>query len=451
MSGGLPVASTSTTAADVWQAPSVMPPRIPLVRRAASELVGTAALVAVVVGSGIQAGELSGDGGVQLLANSLATVFGLGVLILLFGPVSGAHFNPVVTLAEWWTARRGGPGVTGREVAAYVPAQVAGAIGGAVLADAMFDRALVEWSGRDRSGGNLLLGEVVATAGLVLLVFGLARTDRLRFAPIAVASYIGAAYWFTSSTSFANPAVTVGRAFSDTFAGIEPASVPGFVAAQLVGGVVGLALVAVVFGRPGTVRADTRPPAEPAPPVAAVRTAPPAVAVHPPSSLEGNPIAMPDKPSVLFVCVHNAGRSQMAAGFLRHLAGDRVEVRSAGSVPGDRVNPVAVEAMKEVGIDIADRNPQVLTPEAVQASDVVITMGCGDACPIFPGKRYLDWRLPDPAGRGIDAVRPIRDEIEQYIRTLIGELLPGDTAIGATPTQGAGPDLPAAVVRAARP
>lgn len=134
----------------------------------------------------------------------------------------------------------------------------------------------------------------------------------------------------------------------------------------------------------------------------------------------------PAKPSVLFVCVHNAGRSQMAAGFLRHLGGDRVEVRSAGSVPGDQVNPVAVEAMKEVGIDIADRRPKVLTTEAVQASDVVITMGCGDACPIFPGKRYLDWALDDPAGQGIDAVRPIRDEIERRIKGLLAEILPTD-------------------------
>jgi arsenate reductase (thioredoxin) len=129
-----------------------------------------------------------------------------------------------------------------------------------------------------------------------------------------------------------------------------------------------------------------------------------------------------EKPSVLFVCVHNAGRSQMAAGWLRGLAGDAVEVRSAGSLPGDRVNPAAVEAMAEVGIDISDRRPQVLTTDAVEASDVVITMGCGDACPVFPGKRYLDWQLDDPAGKGVDSVRPIRDEIEQRIRGLLAEL-----------------------------
>ena len=127
-------------------------------------------------------------------------------------------------------------------------------------------------------------------------------------------------------------------------------------------------------------------------------------------------------PSVLFVCVHNAGRSQMAAGWLRHLAGEAVEVRSAGSVPGDRVNPAAVEAMAEVGIDISEQQPKVLTTDAVEASDVVITMGCGDACPIFPGKRYLDWQLADPAGQGLAAVRPIRDEIERRIRGLLAEL-----------------------------
>ncbi|MGP4091793.1 aquaporin [Streptomyces sp. KR55] len=240
-------AESVISAAEPQPVPGPTPPRTPLVAKATAELVGTAALVAVVVGSGIQATELTRDVGVQLLANSLATVFGLGVLIALLGPVSGAHFNPVVTLAELWTARRGGPGATVREAAVYVPAQVAGAIGGAVLADAMFGEPLVEWSTHDRSAGNLLLGEVVATAGLILLIFGLARTDRLRFAPVAVASYIGAAYWFTSSTSFANPAVTIGRAFSDTFAGIAPGSVPAFIGMQLVGAVVGLALVALIF------------------------------------------------------------------------------------------------------------------------------------------------------------------------------------------------------------
>jgi arsenate reductase len=128
------------------------------------------------------------------------------------------------------------------------------------------------------------------------------------------------------------------------------------------------------------------------------------------------------KPSVLFVCVHNAGRSQMAAGWLRHLAGDTVEVRSAGSEPADQVNPAAVDAMREVGIDLTDQTPKLLTWDAAQSSDVIITMGCGDACPVFPGKRYLDWKLPDPAGQGVDAVRPIRDEIRTRVAHLITEL-----------------------------
>lgn len=142
-----------------------------------------------------------------------------------------------------------------RDAAAYIPAQIVGAIAGAVLADAMFGEPLVKWSTHDRSAGHLLLGEIVATTGLILLIFGLARTDRLRFAPVAVASYIGAAYWFTSSTSFANPAVTIGRAFTDTFAGIAPGSVPGFIGMQLIGAVAGLALVALVF-TPGREKAE---------------------------------------------------------------------------------------------------------------------------------------------------------------------------------------------------
>ncbi|MFD6269822.1 arsenate reductase ArsC [Nocardia asteroides] len=133
---------------------------------------------------------------------------------------------------------------------------------------------------------------------------------------------------------------------------------------------------------------------------------------------------MSTKPSVLFVCVHNAGRSQMAQGFLTHLAGDAIEVRSAGSAPGDTLNPAAVEAMAEVGIDITDQAPKILTPDAVETSTVVITMGCGDACPYFPGVDYRDWQLADPAGKGVDAVRPIRDEIRARIEKLITELIP---------------------------
>ncbi|MEO3928756.1 arsenate reductase ArsC [Micromonosporaceae bacterium B7E4] len=137
---------------------------------------------------------------------------------------------------------------------------------------------------------------------------------------------------------------------------------------------------------------------------------------------------MSDKPSVLFVCVHNAGRSQMAAGWLRHLAGDTVEVRSAGSTPADRVNPAAVEVMREVGIDITTQVPKLLDWETAEASDVIVTMGCGDACPVFPGKRYEDWQLDDPAGQGVDAVRPIRDEIRTRVERLLAELAAGRSA-----------------------
>jgi len=216
--------------------------------RLLAEFVGTALLVAVVVGSGIAAAQLSPDDvGLQLLENSTATVFGLAVLILLFGPVSGAHFNPVVTAADWLLGRRAGTGITAHHLAAYLAAQVAGGISGAWLANLMFDRRVFEIATKDRITIGHLVGEVVATAGLIALIFGLARTGRAALSAAAVGAYIGAAYWFTSSTSFANPAVTVGRIFSDTFAGIDPTSVPGFIAAQIVGALIGLGLIAALY------------------------------------------------------------------------------------------------------------------------------------------------------------------------------------------------------------
>ncbi|WP_431899228.1 MIP/aquaporin family protein [Nonomuraea sp. bgisy101] len=220
-------------------------------RRLLAEFLGTALLVTVVVGSGIMAQTLSPDDvGLQLLENSTATVFGLAVLIVVLGPVSGAHFNPVVSLADWWQGRQTGLGLQTGELGGYIAAQVLGGIGGAVLANAMFDKPAITWSTTERASAHLWLGEVVATAGLVLVIFCLTRSGGTAFAPLAVGGYIGAAYWFTSSTSFANPAVSVGRAFSDTFAGIAPASLPGFVVAQLAGGIIGLLLVHGLFGRP---------------------------------------------------------------------------------------------------------------------------------------------------------------------------------------------------------
>ncbi len=228
--------------------PFPQPSDRPLVKRLVAEALGTALLVTVVVGSGIAAAALSPtDTGLQLLENSTATVLGLAVLILIFGPVSGAHFNPVVSAADWLLTRRSGGGLPGREVLAYSVAQVIGGIVGALLANVMFDLPALQISSKDRLSVGHSVGEVVATAGLVLLIFALARTGRAALSAAAVGAYIGAAYWFTSSTSFANPAVTIGRMFSDTFAGIAPASAPVFIGAQIIGGAVGLVLVRYLF------------------------------------------------------------------------------------------------------------------------------------------------------------------------------------------------------------
>ncbi|MEU3604768.1 aquaporin [Streptomyces sp. NPDC035033] len=221
----------------------------PLPRRVLAEFTGTAALVAVIVGSGIRADSLSQDVGVRLLANAAASAIGLGLLIALIGPLSGAHFNPVVTLSEWWTRRREDPGPDrGREVLAYVTAQVGGAVAGALLAEAMFGRAPGSWSTEPRAALHLLLGEAVATAGLVLVVQGLRHIGRPQLAPVAVAGYIAAAIWFTSSGSFANPAATVGRSLTDSFTGIAPSSVPAYAAAQFLGMLLGMGLAGVLYG-----------------------------------------------------------------------------------------------------------------------------------------------------------------------------------------------------------
>lgn len=221
---------------------------IGLPRRLLAEFLGTALLVTVVVGSGIAAAALSPDDvGLQLLENSTTTVFGLAVLILMFGPISGAHFNPVVTAADWLLGRRAGTGIAGSDALAYAAVQVIGGVAGAWLANVMFDRRVFELATKERVSTGHLVGEVVATAGLIALIFTLARTGRAGMSAAAVGAYIGAAYWFTSSTSFANPAVTVGRMFSDTFAGIAPGSAPGFIGAQIVGALIGLALIAVLY------------------------------------------------------------------------------------------------------------------------------------------------------------------------------------------------------------
>ncbi len=212
-------------------------------RRLAAEFLGSAFLAAVVIGSGIAAQRLSpGDTGLELLENAAATAAGLFAAILMFGPVSGAHFNPVVSLAD---AAFGG--LRWREAASYLPAQVAGCITGAVAANLMFALAAVSISTKHRASGPHFLSEVIATAGLVMVIFALARSGRSRTAPAAVGAYIGAAYFFTSSTSFANPAITIGRMFSGTFAGIAPSSAPAFIAAQIVGGVAGTLIIRMLY------------------------------------------------------------------------------------------------------------------------------------------------------------------------------------------------------------
>ena len=216
---------------------------VPLWRKLLAELLGSALLAAAVVGSGIAAQRLSpSDTGLELLENAAATAAGLFAIILMVGPVSGGHFNPVVSFAD---AAFGG--LSWRDAAAYLPAQVVGCTAGAVIANLMFALPAVSISAKRRATPAHFLSEVVATLGLLLVIFALARTGRARSAPAAVGAYIGAAYWFTSSTSFANPAITVGRMFSDTFAGIAPSSAPAYIGAQVLGGVLAVALVKALY------------------------------------------------------------------------------------------------------------------------------------------------------------------------------------------------------------
>jgi glycerol uptake facilitator-like aquaporin len=216
------------------------------VRRLAAEFTGTGLLVAVVVGSGIAATNLTSEAGLRLLINSLVTAMGLAVLILIFTPAGGAQFNPVVTAADWLLGRRTDHRYGIGQAAAVVASQITGAICGAALADAMFRQPALSPSHTHRTGRPLLLSEVVATAGLLLVIVTLARTGRTQHVPWAVGAWIGAAYWFTASTSFANPAVTIGRTLTNTYAGIAPSSAPAFVAAQIAGGTLGTLLAVVI-------------------------------------------------------------------------------------------------------------------------------------------------------------------------------------------------------------
>ncbi|GEL99789.1 aquaporin [Cellulomonas terrae] len=374
------------------------PAPLSLRRRLGAELVGTALLVAVVVGSGIMAQRLTADVGLQLLANALATVFALAVLIVVFGPVSGAHLNPVVTGAEWALSRGTATQRSRRDVAGYVLAQCTGGILGALLANAMFEVAPAIAT-TERAGPGLLVGEVVATAGLVLLIFALVRSNRAALVPAAVAAWIGAAYWFTSSTSFANPAVTVGRMFSDTFAGIAPGSVPPFLLAQVLGAGLGAAAALAFYPRPGTARTTV---AEQHDPVHA--------GTHPHD--RSTPMT-----TILFVCVHNAGRSQLAAGLAAARAGSDVTVLSAGTDPDAAVSETVLASLAEVGIDRSSEVPRLLTPEIARQADVLVALKPDLDLPAH--ERIEVWPLPDPATWDVDGIRPLRDHIDTLVADLV--------------------------------
>jgi arsenate reductase (thioredoxin) len=268
-------------------------------------------------------------------------------------------------------------------VPAYVLVQIAGAVIGVWTAHVMFGEPILEASLQERSGPAQMFSEFVATFGLLAVICGCSRR-RPSAVPFAVAAYIGAAFWFTASTSFANPAVTVARAFTDSVAGIRPADVPGFIVSQLAGALTATVLFSWVVPRVPETR-----PARP------LRT-------------------------VLFACVHNAGRSQMAAAWFNLIADpEKARAISAGTDPGTHVHPEVVEAMREAGVDLSRAATTRLTPDVAQQAQLLVTMGCGDQCPVVPGARRDDWPLDDPKGKPIAQVRAIRDDIRDRVWTLV--------------------------------
>ncbi len=354
-------------------------------KRIAAEAIGTAFLLAGVVGSGIMAERLSGGNlAIALLANALATGGVLFAIIVAFAPISGAHFNPVVTLS---VALQGS--MKWREAAAYVFAQIVGAIAGVATANTMFGDPAIFFSHRARHGPGLLLGEFVATFGLIAVIKGASRASSTAATAMSVAAYIVGAYWFTSSTSFANPAVTIARSLTDTFAGIAPADVAGFVAAQVLGALAAVAFFAWL-------------------------------------SSERRVNAM--KRSVLFVCIHNSARSQMAEAFLKELCAEEFDAESAGIEPGT-LNPLAVAVMQEIGIDIS-RNATKSVADLLETGKrytYVVTV-CDDAnaerCPVFPGSgQRLHWSFSDPSAiagapqERLDKDRVSRDQIRSQIQS----------------------------------
>lgn len=358
----------------------------PLSKRATAEFIGTSFLVATVIGSGIMAERLAaGNTALALLANTVATGAVLVALILAFGGVSGAHLNPAVTIADALES-----GLAWREVPAYLAAQFIGGICGTAIAHLMFALPLFSISRHARSGPSQVFSEFIATFGLLAVIWGSSRL-RANTVPFAVGAYITSAYWFTASTSFANPAVTLARCLSDTFAGIRPADVPLFVVSQFCGA----AIVTLLFRWLVPVR---------------------------PSTAKDIPMPYGQKPvkTYLFACVHNAGRSQMAAA-LFNFYGNPSEccAISAGTQPSAHVHAEVIEVMREIGIDVSCAKPRKLTDDLARSATVLVTMGCGEACPYVPGLRTVDWALPDPKGQSLESVRAIRDEIHERVKSLV--------------------------------
>lgn len=321
-----------------------------------------------------------------LLANTLATGAILVALIFAFGGISGAHFNPAVTLADALEH-----GIAWREVPQYIGAQVLGGVTGTLVAHMMFALPPISFSRHVRAGGAQVFSEFIATFGLLCVIWGCSRV-RANSVPFAVGAYITAAYWFTASTSFANPAVTLARSLSDTFAGIRPVDVPLFTAAQMCGAISATLLIRWLI----------------------------------PSLPEGaERILLPhesDAPvkTYLFACIHNAGRSQMAAALFNRYANARGCIAiSAGTEPADHVHDEVVQVMQEIGIDLCSAKPQKLTNELARTASVLVTMGCGESCPFVPGLQTIDWALTDPKGQSLEAVRAIRDEIHDRVKRLI--------------------------------
>ena len=360
-----------------------------LPKRIVAELLGTGLLVAAVIGSGIMAERLSGGNiAIALLANTIATGAALIALILTFGPVSGAHFNPAVSLSDALVG-----GLSKREAGSYIAAQCVGGLLGAAIAHLMFAVPLYSLSQHGRHGASQLFSEFVATFGLMAVIWGCSRS-RAGMVPFAVGAYITAAYWFTASTSFANPAVTLARAFSDTFAGIRPQDAPAFIAAQLAG-----ALTATALFRWLVPEVPSR--------------APDVLMPHPTHAPAGG------VKTYIFACVHNAGRSQMAAAFFNLYADPACRASSAGTAPAEHVHPEVVAVMREIGIDLSKARPQKLTSQLAEKADMLVTMGCGESCPFVPGLKMIDWAIPDPKGQSSDRVREIRDQIHEKIKALL--------------------------------